>query len=466
MSHDWLRMILETAGFPSNLINIIMHINTGFTRLLSNNTLSRLIPLLSGLKQGDPLSPTLFILCLHPVLTLLENQQILHRAHADDTMILPLTRKQLHTAMCTLKAYCDASGQLINIEKSTILLKEGRAPPPGFMFEHKTEDCYLGVSLSHDGETSQLPDMMDRYDEALIRWKRRNLTLKDRITILKTYLRPALYQAPFASGLDHKWIRNIEQWFLQSSSNTFKEMHTYRPWLSKERETHPLTMFRLLPIELELLSRRATIFCSFQAYLPEMCAGPPKGSPTHRMKIAYSQAIKKAGCTPGIPREDLKLALKRKARAAPLPLTKRQLDWEWNYGCSIRQRLERLYHWNIRPGIHSFGWKLINGVLPLGSHFTPPSCCPMCNKPENTEHLFHQTTHYRSTIPTGQDDPLSRFLRSSTAQEDIENILILWSIWRLRCWMKHQDSKDYIDIGNLFLKFLDEEKSRLYEAFG
>jgi len=32
--------------------------------------------------------------------------------------------------------------------------------------------------------------------------------------------------------------------------------------------------------------------------------------------------------------------------------------------------------------------------------------------------------------------------------------------------MKHQDVKDYIDIGNLFLKFLEEEKSRLYEAFG
>jgi len=184
MSHDWLRAILETA-VPPNLISITMSINTGFTRLLINNTLSRPIPLLSGLKQGDPLSPTLFILCLYPVLALLDNQDILHHAHADDTMILPRSQKQLRTAMRTLRAYCEISGQQINMEKSTILLKEGRTPPPGFTFEHKTEDRYLGVSMAHNGETALLPDMMDRYDEALIRWKRRNLTLKERITILK-----------------------------------------------------------------------------------------------------------------------------------------------------------------------------------------------------------------------------------------------------------------------------------------
>jgi len=90
----------------------------------------------------------------------------------------------------------------------------------------------------------------------------------------------------------------------------------------------------------------------------------------------------------------------------------------------------------------------------------------MCGQLENTEHLFHQTKHLESTIPTMQNDPLGVFLRSKTEEEDIKNILIMWCIWKLRCWMKHHDTKDYTDIGNLFLKFLEEEKSRLCKAFG
>ena len=78
VSHAWLQEVLHTGGFSPNLVNIIITLNTGTTQLLVNNILSRPIPLWSGVKQGDSLSPTLFNLCFYPMLTKLHKENILH----------------------------------------------------------------------------------------------------------------------------------------------------------------------------------------------------------------------------------------------------------------------------------------------------------------------------------------------------------------------------------------------------
>ncbi len=81
------RKVLSVGDFPPGLIELILWINGGNTQLLANNNLSRQVSILSGVKQGDPLSPTLFILSMQRFLSMLRQHQVESQAYTDDTLV-------------------------------------------------------------------------------------------------------------------------------------------------------------------------------------------------------------------------------------------------------------------------------------------------------------------------------------------------------------------------------------------
>ncbi|KAL0404118.1 UNVERIFIED_CONTAM: hypothetical protein Sradi_2052600 [Sesamum radiatum] len=136
---DWefLKMVLLQLGFPPQLILLVNNCITNcWFSVLINGSLSGFFKSTRGLRQGDPLTPTLFVLAaeyfsrnlnrlmeIDKSLAFKGSQGISHLAYADDILIFTNSReKSLETVMEFLQEFEHTSGQLISPEKSSFII--------------------------------------------------------------------------------------------------------------------------------------------------------------------------------------------------------------------------------------------------------------------------------------------------------------------------------------------------------
>jgi hypothetical protein len=135
---DFIELVMERMGFHSTWINWIMQCITtvSYSYLLNGSAQGSVIPQ-RGIRQGDPLSPLIFILCSEVLSGLCNkaqergdltgikvgknNPRINHLLFADDTMFFCKSDPQdCETLMLILQHYEQASGQFINPQKSAV----------------------------------------------------------------------------------------------------------------------------------------------------------------------------------------------------------------------------------------------------------------------------------------------------------------------------------------------------------
>jgi hypothetical protein len=135
---EWtfIEKTLTTMGFPSNLVHTIMKcVNTDSFSILINGQPSEYFKPQRGIKQGDPLSPYLFILCadvFSGMLTNAQNQSLIngiaithdapkisHLFFADDSIIFCKANKAKAPQLKAIfEEYQRISGRKINMDKS------------------------------------------------------------------------------------------------------------------------------------------------------------------------------------------------------------------------------------------------------------------------------------------------------------------------------------------------------------
>ncbi|KAK6144535.1 hypothetical protein DH2020_021355 [Rehmannia glutinosa] len=137
--------VLSKLGFPSHFVSLIRTCisSSSFSFLLNGSQFGSLRPQ-RGLRQGDPLSPYLFILCFETFSLILQDLQaagslhgisisrnaptLSHLFFADDTLLFGhATIQEAQTLQYAIKLYEDASGQRIDFEKSGILFSSNTA---------------------------------------------------------------------------------------------------------------------------------------------------------------------------------------------------------------------------------------------------------------------------------------------------------------------------------------------------
>uniref|UniRef100_A0A452ZV79 Reverse transcriptase domain-containing protein n=1 Tax=Aegilops tauschii subsp. strangulata TaxID=200361 RepID=A0A452ZV79_AEGTS len=136
---DFLEAMLRKLGFRRRWVDLIMKcVSTVRYQIKVNRTLTTQFCPSRGLRQGDPLSPYLFVICAEGLSASLHDAaekgsisgvkicpgapSISHPFFANDSVLLIKANQQeaaaLHEA---LKLYEESSGQCINVEKSAVM---------------------------------------------------------------------------------------------------------------------------------------------------------------------------------------------------------------------------------------------------------------------------------------------------------------------------------------------------------
>ncbi|XP_074315067.1 uncharacterized protein LOC141651247 [Silene latifolia] len=211
---DFLQAVLCRFGFPERLVNLIMScVSTVTYEVLFNGSPLQPFQPRSGLRQGDPLLPFLFILCMEVLSCNVQHAQrmgqiqgirlcrgvtpLTHLFFADDSVFFLQDKGNsvLHLKRL-LEKYCNASGQLLNEGKSGVLFSPstrlGRARKCLRVLkirQNKGIGKYLGIPTELQGSKKELfKGILENVTKRVSSWNGIFLSPAGRLTLISSVL--------------------------------------------------------------------------------------------------------------------------------------------------------------------------------------------------------------------------------------------------------------------------------------
>jgi hypothetical protein len=208
----FLRQLLLLLGFPNRFVHLIMQcVETASYSVAVNGSIYGFFPGKNGVRQGDPLSPYLFLVCMEYFSRMLRKASlspgfrfhpkcdslgVCHLAFADDVILLSRgDRPSVSCLFQQLVSFGEISGLNINASKSSIYfggvsdsIRHSILAETGFA-EGSFPFRYLGVPLSpHRLLASQFSPLLQKLESAIHGWLGKNLSYAGRAELLKSVL--------------------------------------------------------------------------------------------------------------------------------------------------------------------------------------------------------------------------------------------------------------------------------------
>lgn len=234
---EFIEDTLFNANLPPRLVRLIMScLTTSSMQVLWNGKASQSFQPQRGVRQGDPLSPYLFVLCmerLSQMITAAVRQgswkairmgrrgvPLSHLFFADDLIIFCKAElDQIEVVQKILSDFCAASGHKVSNSKTKIFFSRnvslGLRSVISGQFQYEQADGlgrYLGVPLLTGRMSSSIYRyILDRIRAKLAGWKQQSLSLAGRITLAKSVLQSIPFYTMQSILLPLVCCRNIEK---------------------------------------------------------------------------------------------------------------------------------------------------------------------------------------------------------------------------------------------------------------
>lgn len=209
---DFIKDTLVEASFPSMWVSWIRTcVQTSSMRLLWNGELTDLPT--RGIRQGDPISPYIFVLCMErlshliniaiaekhwkPIKISRHGPKMSHVLLVDDIILVTeASGAQMHTIMHVLDHFYSSSGIKVSASKSKLFVSKnvGRATVEdlqrisGFKATSNL-GSYLGMPVLHSKVSASIfTPLLDKVNSRLASWKGKFLSFAGRITLASSVL--------------------------------------------------------------------------------------------------------------------------------------------------------------------------------------------------------------------------------------------------------------------------------------
>lgn len=210
----FIKETLVDIGLPNDFINLIWHyISTPKMRILWNGEALEEFAPARGIRQGDPISPYLFVLCIEklfqmialaedhnlwrPIQVARGGPKISYLAFADDVLLFAEAREdQIILIKKILELFCRSSGQKVSEEKTRIFFSNNMdrgiqtqiCSSSGFQVNNDLGK-YLGVPIIHSRiNRGSFQFILDKVDQRFSNWKTKMLSFAGRLTLTKSVL--------------------------------------------------------------------------------------------------------------------------------------------------------------------------------------------------------------------------------------------------------------------------------------
>ena len=251
---SFVKMVLEHFGFPQEMINLIMScISTTTTALLFNGSKLEAFQPSRGIRQGDPISPYLFLLCMEffgaQITNMCEGKRwdrmkasrngpsFSHVLFVDDLMLFAkANHKNCEAIIEVLNNFCNLASQKVNLRKSKILFS------PNVSRRRKRFICrkmgmtstnnlgrYLGFPLLTQGRPGDAYNfIVERVQNKLASWRTKLLSRDGKLVLVKSVATPITEYFMQCQALPSKVCEAMDKTisdFLWGSTEEKRKMH-------------------------------------------------------------------------------------------------------------------------------------------------------------------------------------------------------------------------------------------------
>ena len=214
VDHSYMKNCLKHFNFGEDFIKWIdLFYSDAKSCVTNNGSLSSFFPIKRGVRQGCPLSPYLFIICIellsHKITSsedikglYIMKKEFKSSLFADDaSFLLDGSLKSFETLIMILDNFNYISGLKLNSKKCQVLRIGSMIRSEIIHLKHRkfqwssTEASSLGMTFTTNKDLTfreNLESKIKHFESCLKQWQHRKLTLMGKVTVIKNYALPKL----------------------------------------------------------------------------------------------------------------------------------------------------------------------------------------------------------------------------------------------------------------------------------